>query len=471
MPESITDTVDTIAAIATPPGRGGVGIVRVSGPRVPTITKTVLGCLPVVRQAYFGNFLARDNTIIDQGVALFFSGPKSFTGEDVLELQGHGGPVVMDQLLQVVLAAGARLAKPGEFSERAFLNGKMDLAQAEAVADLIDASSERAASSAMRSLQGDFSRKITEFNQQIITLRTHVEATIDFADEDIDFIEQYSVKSQLVELQSDIREIMQTAKQGAMLREGLQVVIAGRPNAGKSSLLNALSGRESAIVTDQAGTTRDVLREEIQIDGLPLHIIDTAGLHDSDDIVEQEGIRRAKLAIKEADILLVVVDSTDANRHNSAESDFVRSLLADQALPIVVIRNKSDLSGENFAVQEDTQEDNKESVERSNRVKYLLSVSAKTGAGLDSLRELIKTLAGYRSSVEGVFIARRRHIAALQRADSLLQTSITQLNNNSLPELVAEDLRQAQLALSEITGEFTTEDLLGSIFSTFCVGK
>jgi tRNA modification GTPase len=449
---------DTIAAQATAPGRGGVGIIRVSGRNAATIAQSILGHVPQPRYAHYGAFHDAAGLEIDQGIALYFPGPNSFTGEDVLELQGHGGPVVMDFLLKRVLTLGARLAKPGEFSERAFLNDKLDLAQAEAIADLIDASSTQAAQCALRSLQGEFSRRIHALVEALIQLRIYVEAAIDFPEEEIDFLADGKVLGDLVQIIGQLQAVQDEARQGSLLREGMNVVIAGRPNAGKSSLLNALAGRETAIVTDIAGTTRDVLREHIHIDGMPLHIIDTAGLRDAPDEVERIGIDRAWQEIRKADRILMMADSsqTDATDPDELWHDFVEQL--PDLSKVTVIRNKADISGE--------------APGKKQVGKYtLISLSAKNGAGIELLREHLKDCMGFQSTTEGGFMARRRHLDALERAHELLDTGRDQLEHMGAGELLAEDLRQAQQALNEITGEFSYDDLLGRIFSSFCIGK
>ncbi len=441
--------VDTITAQATPPGRGGIAVVRVSGPRVKSIMQTLLGKEIQPRHAVYLPFLAADGQTIDEGLALFFPNPNSFTGEDVLELQGHGGPVVVDLLLQRLLQLGARLARPGEFSERAFLNGKLDLAQAEAIADLIDASSQQAARSALRSLQGEFSRTIQALNEKIIHLRMYIEAAIDFTDEDIDFLADDKLKEQLQSIMSDLKQIQSNARQGSLLREGITVVISGEPNVGKSSLLNCLSGRDIAIVTDIPGTTRDVLRTEIVIDGLPLHIIDTAGLRESTDIVELEGIRRARHEMEQADMIICVSDASEAGKS---------SLNNTHHCPVIYLRNKIDLINEEPSV----------TVSNGDAV---ISVSAKTGSGMALLKDHIKSLVGFKTTTEGTYLARRRHLDALEKAAAHLQASLHQLMESKAGELAAEDLRLAHRSLCEITGEFTSDDLLGRIFSSFCVGK
>jgi tRNA modification GTPase len=450
---------DSIAAVITPPGRGAVAIIRVSGPLVASVAQAILGKIPVARQALFSRFKPMGQ-LIDEGVAIFFPGPHSFTGEDVLELQGHGGPVVVQQLLQAVLAQGVRLAEPGEFSRRAFLNNKMDLAQAEAIADLIQADSEQAAKSAMRSLQGEFSRHIEYLLQQLIELRVYVEAAIDFSDEEIDFFDDARLAEHLTGLLRQLDTLAATARQGAILREGMTVVIAGEPNAGKSSLLNALAGRETAIVTDLAGTTRDILREHIHIDGMPLHLLDTAGLRESHDQVEQEGIRRAREAIAAADLVLVVIDGSRKEPLTQLIQAALDQLAGiDPLPPVSVLVNKLDLCAElECSAQGDVD-------------KILLS--AKTGQGLNDLREHLKARMGYTASPEGVFMARRRHLVALAQAREAIEAGGENLAKQGLRgiELLAEELRHAQLALSEITGAFTTDDLLGEIFSSFCIGK
>lgn len=452
---------DTIAAIATPAGRGGVGIVRVSGPRVQNIIRSVVGKMLAPRFAHYGPFFDKSNDstqpqVLDQGIALFFQGPHSFTGEDVFELQGHGGPVVLDCLLREVIRLGARLAKPGEFSERAFLNNKLDLAQAEAIADLIDSTSEQAARSAVRSLQGEFSQRIDALIEQLTQLRVYVEAAIDFPEEEIDFLGDGKIARALEQLLDALDLIMTSAVQGSLLREGMTVVIAGAPNAGKSSLLNALAGHERAIVTPIAGTTRDVLREHIQIDGLPLHIIDTAGLRDSPDEIEREGIRRAWQEIERADHILLVVDSCDVTFDPQTLWPVDAPVTLAQK-PLTIIRNKSDVSGLTPSIISGS----------PNQV----ILSAKTGAGVALLRKHLQDCVGYRRNNEGIFLARRRHLDALQRARELLIHGQHELLSHHAGELLAEDLRLCQRALGEITGAVSADALLGRIFSSFCVGK
>lgn len=450
---------DTIVAQATPPGRGGVGILRVSGAQAAEVARQLLGKLPKPRYADYLPFTDSDSRVLDQGIALWFPGPHSFTGEDVLELQGHGGPVILDLLLKRIVALpGVRIAQPGEFSERAFLNDKLDLAQAEAIADLIDASSEQAARSAVNSLQGVFSTRINHLVEALTHLRIYVEAAIDFPDEEIDFLSDGRIEAQLNTVIGDLDAVRAEARQGSLLREGMKVVIAGRPNAGKSSLLNALAGRDAAIVTDIAGTTRDVLREHIHIDGMPLHIIDTAGLREASDEVERIGIERAWQEIEQADRVLFMVDgtTTDATEAAAIWPDFVSRLPPE--LPITVVRNKADVTGESLGLTEVNGHS-------------LIRLSARTSAGVDELRDHLKQSMGFAGNMEGGFLARRRHLQALELAATHLQQGKAQLLGAWAGELLAEELRLAQRALSEITGEFTSDDLLGRIFSSFCIGK
>lgn len=449
-------TKDTIAAIATPIGKGGVGIVRISGAAAGEVAKALVGYQPKPRHAHYGAFYGEDKKVLDQGIALFFPGPNSFTGEDVLELQGHGGPVVLDWLLKHICSLGVRLARPGEFSERAFLNDKMDLTQAEAIADLIDADSEQAARNALNSLQGAFSSRINELLTALTNLRIYVEAAIDFPEEEIDFLSDGHVAGQLSGIQQNLAQVQREARQGVLTRDGMTVVIAGRPNAGKSSLLNALSGRDSAIVTDIEGTTRDILREHIHLDGMPLHIIDTAGLRDNPDTVEAIGIERAQQAILTADRILIVTDA-----RSSLPLDFIdllpevaQKLSADNVTTLI---NKIDLVGGQPGVISTSPS--------------TIGISAKTGAGLDELRAHLKEVMGYSSNTEGSFTARRRHLDALNRCKQHLDAGHAQLHGYAAGELLAEDLRLAQMALGEITGQLSADDLLGKIFSSFCIGK
>ena len=444
---------DTIAAIATPPGYGGVGIVRLSGPSAPGIAREITGRELRPRHATYCTFSAADSSAIDEGVALYFQAPASFTGEDVIELQGHGGPVVMDLLLARVLALGARAARPGEFSERAFLNDRLDLAQAEAIADLIESGSERAARAAMGSLRGEFSQRVRALVAQLIELRTYVEAALDFPDEEIDFLSGGEVETRLQALEAAFDDIAGSARQGQLLRDGLTVVIAGPPNAGKSSLMNRLAGQETAIVTEVPGTTRDVLRQQILIDGMPLHVVDTAGLRHSDDRVEQEGIRRARAELAQADHALLVVE--DASAEQSLPALYAQ---LPEGLAITVLRNKIDLSGTAPGL-----------TQTPRGVELRLSVT--TGEGLEALRAHLREVAGLAPDTDGAFSARRRHLDALRRAYEHLLRGADQLRRQQAGELMAEELGQAQAALGEITGEFSSEDLLGRIFSSFCIGK
>lgn len=429
---------DTIVAPITPPGRGAVGIIRVSGANCQKIAKAILGEIPKPRYAHFADFLD-----IDQGLVLYFPAPNSFTGEDVLELHAHGNPVILDLLLQRILQLGARLACPGEFTERAFLNGKLDLTQAEATADLINAASQEAVKAASLSLQGKFSEQINNLLAQLIQVRTQVEANIDFA-EDVHGIDTKNIKSQLKQILTTGHNIQTQAQQGRLLQEGITAVIVGKPNVGKSSLLNYFTGHNSAIVTDIPGTTRDVLREAINLDGLPLHIIDTAGLRISDDQIEQEGIRRTWQEIEQADVILLLVDT----------DDFKFTAFQNVMDKVIIIRNKIDLSKYKPHIVKHQQRD-------------IIYVSVKTGSGLDLLRNYIKDKYHYNSTITGIFIARRRHLAALQK----VKTALLSAQKQSQFDLIAEDLRQAQNALNEITGVFYTDDLLDRIFADFCVGK
>ena len=450
---------ETIVAQATAPGRGGIGILRISGPLATEVAQSVLGKCPKPRMADYLPFKDSDGTVLDQGIALYFKSPNSFTGEDVLELQGHGGQIVLDLLLKRILQIdGIRLARPGEFSEQAFLNDKLDLAQAEAIADLIDATSEQAARSALKSLQGEFSKKVNELVESVIYLRTYVEASIDFPDEEIDFLADGKIEANLRGIINQLEDVRSEAKQGSILREGMKVVIAGRPNAGKSSLLNALAGREAAIVTDIAGTTRDVLREHIHIDGMPLHIIDTAGLRDATDEVERIGISRAWTEIEQADRIILMLDSSDPESADLSKvrSEFLAKL--PTTLPVTIVRNKIDLNGEQAS---ESQEDGYQ----------MISLSAQTHDGIQLLREHLKQAMGFQTGMEGGFLARRRHLDALEKAAEHLQIGLVQLTEFHAGELLAEELRLVQTYLSEITGEFTSDDLLGNIFSSFCIGK
>lgn len=450
----MVDASDTIAAVATPAGQGGVGIVRVSGPAVRGIAAQICGHLPAPRLAEYLAFRGDDGTPLDHGIALFFPTPHSFTGEDVLELHGHGGPIVLDMLLSRVCALGARPARPGEFSERAFLNDKLDLVQAEAIADLIASASREAARCALRSLEGEFSARIHALVEALIQLRMYVESAIDFPEEEIDFLSDGHIAAALDTVSADLAQVTAAAQQGRLLRDGMTVVIAGQPNAGKSSLLNALAQRDVAIVTEIPGTTRDVLREHIHLDGLPLHIVDTAGLRDSSDPVESQGIRRAWAEIAKADRVLLVVD--DQRGVNAASLHILNRL--PKNLAVTVAHNKIDLSGREAATWRDELGEH-------------VAISAKQGTGLTELKRHLKEAMGYRPTGEGTFMARRRHLESLQSAARFLVHGKAVLNEQRAGELLAEDLRLAQQSLGEITGEFSSDDLLGRIFSQFCIGK
>lgn len=445
----MTDT-DTIAAIATPPGRGGIGVIRISGSHLASLAEQLLGQVPPPRLASHRLFRAQDGSVLDDGLALFFPAPHSFTGEDVLELQGHGGIVVLDMVLKRCLELGARLAQPGEFSERAFLNNKLDLAQAEAIADLIDSSSEQAARSALRSLQGEFSHVVNELLTALIELRVYVEAALDFPDEDIDFLADAAVTKRLTQIKQQFAEIFHKAQQGSLLRDGMHLVIVGRPNAGKSSLLNALAGQETAIVTEIAGTTRDVLRERINLDGMPLHIVDTAGLRESDDPVEKIGIERAWREIEKADLVLMLIDDTQASHEDQTA---IMAKLPNK-IPVLTVHNKVDLSGKPVGKQGQH-----------------IYISAKKGLGLDVLKHELKAYMGFQGEREDIFMARRRHLQALQLTKEAIERAEEQLLVFNAGELMAEELRLAQEALGQITGKFTPDDLLGEVFSSFCIGK
>jgi tRNA modification GTPase len=444
---------DTIAAIASAPGRGAVGVIRVSGPDVPHIAQEILGFIPTPRLAQVSNFRSRSGEPLDRGLALYFPAPASYTGEHVLELQGHGGALIVDLLLQRLLELGCRMARPGEFSERAFLNGKIDIAQAEAIADLIDAGTTAAARAAVRSMQGEFSARINALQAQITELRTLVEAAIDFPDEELEFLPGTVLGGRMANILIGFESITAAARQGTLLREGLSVVIAGKPNAGKSSLLNNLVGDEIAIVTDQPGTTRDVLRQHVHLDGLPLNLIDTAGLRATTDVVEAEGVRRALNELDRADRVLYVLDAAAPPADWRAE---LREL--PPGVPVTLVFNKIDLCGD--APRADESHDPPQ-----------IFLSAKTGGGVSLLREHLKTRAGYLSGESGALSARRRHLDALRRAKSCVEQAAQTMTETHAFELFAEELRRAQLALGEITGEFTSDDLLGEIFSSFCIGK
>jgi len=441
----MTSDADTIVAAATPPGSGGVGVVRISGDRTEQIARRMLGSLPEPRTATYRNFRNADGDIVDSGIALYFPAPASFTGESVLELQGHGGPLVIALLVDAVTALGARQAAPGEFSKRAYLNDKLDLVQAEAIADLIGSGTAQAARAALRSLSGAFSTAVDALAEQLVRLRMHVEAAIDFPEEEIDFLSDEKLARRVEECGEAFATLLAGARQGRMLRDGYQVVIVGKPNAGKSSLLNLLSGQEAAIVTEVAGTTRDILREQIDIDGLGVELVDTAGLRNDPDRIEREGIRRARKALESADAVLWIQDASDPDRGDIDED------LPD-GVPVTVVRNKIDLVD----------------VDRTDGA---VCLSAKTGEGLDDLRRRIRELAGYENQGEGAFTARRRHLEALRKARQHFNTGRDALRQSRAGELFAEELRLSQQALGEITGAVSSDELLGRIFAEFCIGK
>lgn len=444
---------DTIAAIATPFGKGGVAIIRISGPQSSDIVQQLSSRKPQDRKALFTSFYDASNHIIDSGICIYFKGPNSYTGEDIVEVQGHGGIVVINMLLKRIIALGARIAKPGEFTERAFLNNKLDLTQAEAVADIIESTTEHSVRSAQRSLQGTFSKLIHELIGELTELRIYVEAAIDFVDEEIDFLNEGGIEQRIKLLSEKLTLILSNAKTGQLLRDGISVVLVGKPNAGKSSLLNCLTGEETAIVTDVAGTTRDILKEYIQLDGLPLHIIDTAGIHDSNNLIEQEGIRRAHKEIQYADKVLIIHDVRDQHGIN----EFISQLDSDNDKRVIIF-NKIDLINQPAKVVYSKDGDQ-------------IFLSIKTGEGFDLLTDYLKKSVGYDENQEAVFIARQRHVNALSEALIAINNGLIQLQQNQAGEIVAEELRLAQNHLGEITGKISSDDLLGKIFSNFCIGK
>jgi tRNA modification GTPase len=456
------DHGDTIVARATPAGTGGIGIVRVSGPFAPRIATSMLGRLPLPRVASFSDFRDPHGELLDQGIALYFPSPASFTGEDVLELHGHGGPVVVAGLVDAAVALGARMALPGEFSRRAFANGKLDLAQAEAIADLVSSGSTQAARAAMRSLSGAFSNAVEQLQERLTHLRMHVEAAIDFPEEEIDFLADDALLARVEDCAAAFRHLRDHAGVGRVLRDGYRVVILGPPNAGKSSLMNRLSGHESSIVTELAGTTRDIVREQINIDGLAVELSDTAGLRDDPGVIEAEGMRRARAAMRQADAVLWIQDASTAPPAGPATAaglmagDDLPEPLPDN-IPVVIVRNKVDVSGDAPGLLR--------------RAPTVVAISAVTGAGIDALRAELRDLAGYRDLGEGVFTARQRHVDALDRAMAHFNTGRCHLGERAAGELFAEELSLAQLALSEITGAFSSDELLGRIFAEFCIGK
>ncbi|RMH18293.1 MAG: tRNA uridine-5-carboxymethylaminomethyl(34) synthesis GTPase MnmE [Gammaproteobacteria bacterium] len=444
-------STDTIAAIATPAGRGGIGVIRVSGPAASSLCEQVTGKSIPPRKAHYGHFFSSDGCIIDTGITLFFNSPNSFTGEDVVEFQAHGGPVVLDMLMERILKEDhVRSARPGEFTERAFLNNKIDLLQAEAIADLIESSSRQSARAAIHSLQGDFSKRIHELKEKLVVLRCFVEGAIDFPDEEIDFLSDDRIQNQLVDLISKLDNILEQAEQGALLRNGIRMAIVGQPNVGKSSLLNALAQREVAIVTEIAGTTRDLISEQISIKGVPVHIIDTAGIRQTEDIVEKKGIELAWKSINHADIIVFLIDS---QKGYTNQDEWISTRLPKD-IPCIRVYNKIDLIGQPSA---------------SSQSEVWLSI--KTREGLDDFIGVLVRILGIHDQGEDVFIARRRHLDALQQARVAISAGYQQLQDTRSGELLAEELRQAQQALGQITGDYTTEDLLGDIFSRFCIGK
>ena len=438
---------DTIFAIATPPGTGGIGVIRLSGPAVPDVARQVVGTLPEPRHAHLASFLDAAGQAIDSGIALYFPAPASFTGEHVLELQGHGGSVVQQMLSRRLMELGVRPARAGEFSERAFLNDKLDLAQAEAIADLVESGTAAAARAAQRSLEGAFSERVSELLSQLTSLRVFIEAALDFPDEEIDFIADSDVAQRLDKAISDTRHLLAEAQQGRLLRDGVTIAIVGRPNAGKSSLLNALAGTDSAIVTDIPGTTRDVLRETISIDGLPVHVADTAGIRESSDLIEAEGIRRARAALEAADLALLVIDTADTTRPQDGDE-------IPPGTAVIRVWNKIDIAGRPGSLEAGE-----------------VAISAKTGEGFDELKAEIRARVGCTPDQAGSFSARSRHLDALRRTLEHIQSGSVQLQQGHAPEVLAEELRLAQKALGEITGEFLPDDLLGAIFASFCIGK
>jgi len=440
---------ETIVALATPPGRGGIAVVRLSGSSVEQLAIELMGNLPRPRQASLRNFRQQDGSIIDQGLGLYFPAPGSYTGESVLELHTHGSPVVVQMLIRRCLDLGARMARPGEFSERAFLSGQLDLAQAEAVADLIESSTEIAARSALNALRGEFSRQVHHLADNLTRLRIYVEAAMDFPEEEIDFLADQQIIQQLEDLQSEFATLRRSMGQGKLLRDGLRVVLTGVPNAGKSSLLNLLSREQRAIVSDIPGTTRDVLEQYLDLDGLPVLLVDTAGIRHSTDAIEVEGVRRAREQQQQADLVLLV---TDINQPDAENAEKLRSELP--GVPVVTVYNKIDLSTKGAGVKDDS-----------------IFLSALTGEGLNGLVEYLKTAAGYRATDSSQFIARQRHIDALDRAKQHLDSGVDQLKQYHAGELLAEELKLGHAALGEITGEVSSDDLLGLIFSTFCIGK
>lgn len=452
----VNSETETIAAIATASGSAGIGVIRVSGPLALSIVQNITGLSPAPRYAQYTHFVDENKNIIDEGLVLYFSGPNSFTGEDVAEFQGHGGQIILECLLQRIIQCGARLARPGEFSERAFLNNKLDLTQAEAISDLISATSEQAARSAMRSLQGEFSSAVHAIVEQLISLRMFVEAAIDFPEEEIDFLSDSRITLQLKDIKKQLSELKKKAQQGVILRDGIKLALAGSPNVGKSSLLNRLTGEDTAIVTPIPGTTRDLLRAEINIEGVRFQLVDTAGLRDSQDIVEQEGIRRAENEIKQADLLLLILDHSRISDFDDQFSAMIDNFSTRNKL--IIVRNKIDITQDEATI-----------LDQDRAITVL--ISAKTGAGIDLLKKTILNTVGFQTASEGNFSARRRHLLSLDSAEKHLEIGEAHLSNERAGELLAEECRLAQNSLNEITGEFRADDLLGQIFSTFCIGK
>lgn len=453
---------EAICAIATPSGRGGVGIVRLSGSDITSIIKKIVGILPKPRVATYCYFKDTAGEIIDEGICLYFTGPHSFTGEDVCEFQAHGAPVVLDTLLKTMVSLGARLALPGEFTKRAFLNNKIDLVQAESIADLINAGSQQAMRSALKSLQGEFSKRIHDILNDLIELRMLVEAMIDFPEEEIDEIYKQELEQRLTKLIMQIDCLTSRAKQGVLLQEGITIVLAGQPNVGKSSLLNCLSGQDTAIVTEIPGTTRDILREYIHLDGLPVHIVDTAGLRDTQDLIEQEGMRRTRQAIQQADMVWLLVDASQFDQSDSFDQHRLLkelNLEIPVEIPVLIVRNKMDLIRSDIVMSESNHK--------------FIDISAKYGQGIDLLIKCLKKNVGYEQQTEGIFMARRRHLTAIHHTYEHLLAGHQQIKQMAATayELLAEELMRAQRALAEITGEFSADDLLGKIFSNFCIGK
>ena len=451
---------ETIVAIATASGPGGIGIIRLSGPNARSIGEIITSVTLAPRYAHFCRLHDSAGSVLDSGISLFFPAPNSFTGEDVVELQAHGGPIILDLLLRETCKHGARQALPGEFSQRAYLNNKIDLTQAEAIADLINSTTEQAALNASRSLQGVFSKKIELLIGLVTRLRVYVEAAIDFPEEEIDFLQNSQVSQQLHTIKEQFEAVMGEAKQGALIQEGMKLVIAGRPNAGKSSLLNALSGQDTAIVTAIEGTTRDVLREHIQIDGLPIHIVDTAGLRNSDNAIEQEGIRRAWAEIDSADRILLVVDGSAGSEVNTVLGSLwkEKNSALGRDIPVTIIRNKCDLTSDGPDIALTSEH-------------TVINLSAKSGAGMDLLRSHLKTCMSYTEGGQESFSARRRHLQSLEDAKHFFLNGEKQLLDSGAGELLAEDLRLCQNSLGDITGAINSDELLGAIFSSFCIGK